>query len=265
MRATLGPLELSQSPLRYFLCAYDHAISGVLTSLDDARFEDPAWVVEFDITFAWLYLDALEAYRADPLRAPRPWQEAFSADPALPAEVHMLLALSVHLNYDLPLALLEVITDAEFEQPAVMARRHRDLERMEAMLADRVRYESGDSRPVSSSRRLLASVFIPANRLAILRFLRDARCTVWQNALDLQRARLAGPEAFERRRAELEASGMAAVADLILPGQARLRRVTAGFGALLPRSHLSRPVGRTLPAPPRRSHTRPAGWSRAGS
>ena len=79
MEALVAELEAEGSTGRFFLATYTRTTQAVAAALEDGRFEDPAWVEEWDVVFADLYLDALEAYRADPASAPRPWRMAFDA------------------------------------------------------------------------------------------------------------------------------------------------------------------------------------------
>jgi hypothetical protein len=74
----------------------------------------------------------------------------------------------------------------------------------------------------------------PLNRLGSKRFLREARQKVWHNTLELQEARVAGPEEYAVRLAELELLSAAKIADLLRPGQVLLRLAIAGFGVSLP-------------------------------
>ena len=57
---------------------------------------------------------------------------------------------------------------------------------------------------------------------------------VWHNTEQLQRARLAGPDGYRARLAELEVLSAARIADLLAPGQVLLRLAVTGFGVLLP-------------------------------
>ena len=57
---------------------------------------------------------------------------------------------------------------------------------------------------------------------------------MWHNAIELQRARVAGPGAYAARLAELEVLSAARIADLVTPGQVLLRLAVAGFGVVLP-------------------------------
>ena len=74
----------------------------------------------------------------------------------------------------------------------------------------------------------------PLNQRASKRFLREARQKVWHNTRELQAARMAGPEAYTVRLAELEVLSAAKIADLLAPGQVLLRLAVAGFGVVLP-------------------------------
>ena len=99
------------------------------------------------------------------------------------------------------------------------------------MLASRVAAEDAE---LGGRRSLQDRVLTPLNRRASRRFLREARQKVWHNTMELQQARLAGPEAYAVRLAELEVLSAAKIADLTAPGQVLLRLAVAGFGVTLP-------------------------------
>jgi Family of unknown function (DUF5995) len=147
---------------------------------------------------------------------PRPWRLAFQADPKLPTIVHMLLGMNAHINYDLRQATLSVITDQDFEDPVLIARRRRDHERIDKILARRV---TAEDHAIGGARSALDRILTPANRLSSRRFLREARNKVWLNVAELQRARLDGADASHARLAELEVLSAAKIADLRRPGQ----------------------------------------------
>jgi hypothetical protein len=77
-------------------------------------------------------------------------------------------------------------------------------------------------------------VLTPLNRAGSKRFLREARQKVWLNTFALQEARVAGPEVYRHRLAELELLAAAKIADLTVPGQVLLRLAAGGFGVVLP-------------------------------
>jgi hypothetical protein len=197
--------------------------------LEEGRFEDPEWVEAWDVAFAQLYLDAHDA-DATGAPVPRPWRLAFDAPTDLPDLLHVLLGVNAHINYDLPQALLAVIPVADFEDPVRMNLRRRDHERIDAVLSARVGAEDEELPRGSLTDRLLT----PLNRLATRRFLKEARRKVWHNTYELHAARLAGPDSYRTRLAELELLSAAKIADLLAPGQVLLRLAVAGFGVTLP-------------------------------
>jgi hypothetical protein len=235
MDALVTELEGERDTGRFFLATYTRTTRAVERALADGWFEDPAWVEEWDVVFADLYLDALEAYRRAPEEAPRPWRIAFDADPALHPVGHVLLGMNAHINYDLPQALLAVVPPSDFEDPQLLDRRRRDHERIDAVLARRVAAEDGELEHVAGGgRSLLDRVMTPVNREASRRFLREARMKVWQNTVSLNQARLRGPQAYAERLRDLDALSAAKVVDLLRPGPVLVRLGLVGFGVTLP-------------------------------
>ena len=236
MQARLDALPAELAHRRLFLDTYRRTTLAVGDALEAGLFEDPDWVVAWDAAFADLYLRSHDAdLSSDPTTppAPRPWRLAFDADPQLPALRHVLFGINAHVNYDLPQALLAVISDEDFDRPAVLGARRRDHERIDGVLSARVSAEDGE---LSSRRgqRLVDRLLQPANRAASRRFLREARHKVWLNTEALQRSRVDGSAAYAVRLAELEVLSAAKIADLQAPGQVLLRLAVAGFGVTLP-------------------------------
>ncbi|HEU4946169.1 MAG TPA: DUF5995 family protein [Kribbella sp.] len=224
------PRELAHR--RIFLGTYLRTTQAVRAAVKGARFEDPDWVDAWDVAFAELYLNALDGDLAG-AAVPRPWRLAFDAPVDLPPLAHVLLGINAHVNYDLPQALLAVISDDDFADPVLMERRRRDHERIDGVLASRVGAED-DRLSAASAKGLLDKILTPLNRLSSRRFLRESRQKVWHNTGELQRARVIGPQAYAVRLAELELLSAAKVADLLRPGQVLLRLAVAGFGVTLP-------------------------------
>jgi hypothetical protein len=232
MQSRLDALTPGQEHLREFLGTYQRTTLAVGAAVDDGLFEDPEWVERWDVVFAELYLTALDAHLAGAV-PPRPWRLAFDAPADLAALRLVLLGINAHVNFDLPQALLAVIDDHDFANPAVMDRRRRDHERIDGVLAGRVAAED-DELASRSARTLLDRALQPLNRVASKRFLRESRMKVWHNTVELQAARLAGPTSYDERLAELEVLSAARIADLLAPGQVLLRLAVAGFGVVLP-------------------------------
>jgi hypothetical protein len=225
--------SLDSDPARFFLGTYLRTTSAIGRALDDGAFEDPAWMAAWDVEFAHRYLDALAAHRRDPATAPAPWRLAFGARPSLPPEAHVLLGVNAHINFDLPQSLVAMIPPADFADPRRLASRQRDHERVDDVLAARVAAEDAALQGAGGRRTPLDRLLAPANRRASRLFLREARHKVWANAAVLDAARQAGPQAYARRMADLEAASADRVGDLLRPGPVLLRLAVRGFGVTL--------------------------------
>jgi Family of unknown function (DUF5995) len=237
MNGQLAELRTAGDARAAFHATYTRTTEAVGAALAGGFFLDAPWVEKWDIAFARLYLDALDAdRRGEPV--PRPWAVAFGAAAApgkrLPELRLILLGMNAHINYDLPRALLAVISDAEFADPAVIARREADHTRIDEVLSGRVSAE--DSELAAGGRSLTDRVLQPLNRLATKRLLRESRRKVWANAITLAASRRAegqDGEGHRRQLARLEELSAARVADLMRPGPVLLRLAAGGFGVLL--------------------------------
>ena len=237
MDALLQPLRAAGDERQHFLATYMRTTLAVKAEIERGGFVDTAWTERWDIAFADLYLDALAAWNASGT-APGPWQIAFEAannTPRVPPIRHLLLGMNAHINYDLPQALIQVITDQEFDDPALVARRGRDHEHIDAILSSRVGAEDGELKKVEQpgDRTLLDRLLTPFNRAGSKRFLKEARGKVWRNAQALNMARRQGLVELSTRLQELDQLSAARVADLRKPGQVILRLSRDGFGVLL--------------------------------
>ena len=176
---------------------------------------------------------ALDADLSGRRRGARPWRLAFDAPAELPPLRHVLLGINAHVNYDLPQALLAVISDEEFADPllldATAARPRADRRRTRGARGGRGRRAR---RP--PSRKLLDRALQPLNRLALPAV--PARGPAEGLAQHHRTAAgpVAGPRAYAVRLAELELLSAARIADLLAPGQVLLRLAVAGFGVMLP-------------------------------
>jgi Family of unknown function (DUF5995) len=232
IQAGFAPLD----PLRHFHSVYTRTTQAVADEIDSGAlggFLDPEWVERWDVAFAQLYLDALDTWTRSPADTPGPWAVAFRAPserPDAPPLRHVLFGINAHVNYDLPQALLGVISDEQFDDPLVVARRSRDHEHIDRVLGSRV---AAEDRSLEGNRTILDRLLTPLNRLGTKRFLTEARRKVWRNARALSTARRAGADDYAARLNELEGLSAARVADLIAPGQVILKLARDGFGVLL--------------------------------
>jgi len=232
MQIRLENLPPQRAHRALFLGMYMRTTQAVGAAVDTGSFEDPEWVERWDVVFAELYLGAHDADAAgDTAKVPRPWRLAFAAPPDLPALRHVLLGINAHVNYDLPQAMLAVISPDDFNDPILIGRRRRDHERIDTVLAGRVKAEDQQGR---AEQTRLDRLLGPLNRLSSKRFLKEARQKVWHNVEELHAARLQGDNAYRARLAELEVLSAARIADLLAPGQVLLRLAVAGFGVVLP-------------------------------
>jgi hypothetical protein len=232
METILSRLEPGDAR-RHFHTTYLRTTRAVSEEVTRGGFLDPQWVERWDVAFANLYLHPFETWdRAG--AAPGPWSVVFRTArdrPDLPALRHVLFGINVHINYDLPQALLAVITDDEFNDSEVVAVRARDHEHIDVVLSSRV---SAEDRELEGRRSLVDRLLTPLNRRATKRFLSEAREKVWRNAAALSVARREGPGALRRRIGELEGLCERRVEDLVEPGQVLLKLARRGFGVLLP-------------------------------
>ena len=232
MADRLESLRAAGDQRQYFHATYQRTTIAVAQEIKRGGFADPEWVERWDVVFADLYLDALEAALAG--REPsRPWAIAFGAPADLPALRHVLLGMNAHINYDLPQALVAVITDEQFDDPELLARREADHRAIDTVLASRVAAEDDELTALSRPSTLLDRLLRPFNRLGTQRFLREAREKVWANAIALSRARRQGPDAYAAVLAQLEELSAAKVAALMAPGQVLLKLAATGFGVRL--------------------------------
>ena len=233
MEAAGAALRERRDPRRFFHATYLHTTRAVRAELAEGGFLDAAWVERWDVAFAALYLDALEAslHGRD---VPGPWAAAFSADDAVAPLRHVLLGMNAHINYDLPQALLAVISDAEFGDTALLARREADHRHIDQVLAALTGASEGPTQIARRPRGLTARLADRVNRAATRRFLAEGRAKVWANAGVLARARREGRACYQARLAELEWLATQRVADLTRPGPVLVRLGARGFGVTLP-------------------------------
>jgi hypothetical protein len=235
MRSDLDRLAREGDARRFFHGTYLRTTEAVGREVECGGFVDGEWVRDWDLAFATFYLDALEAdLRGQPVS--RPWRVAFDAArdrPELPPLRHVLLGINAHINYDLPQAVLAVMTPGDFDAPDVVRRRRADHQHLDDVLSSRVAAEDAELSGVSQV-TVVDRLLRPANRAATKRSLAEARGKVWRNAIVLDRARRVGKDRYAMVLADLERRSAARLTDLTAPGPVLLRLALRGFGVLLP-------------------------------
>ncbi|MFC5381831.1 DUF5995 family protein [Aquipuribacter nitratireducens] len=235
MDAALAELDREGDPARHFLHTYRDVTHAVGAAARDGRVEDAQWLARWDVAFARLYLDALTAHRAGG-SVPGPWREAFAAPAGLHPYQHVLLGMNAHINYDMPLSLLAVVSDADARDPDLVAARHRDHHALDAVIAGIVPQQSRRlvrAAGPTAQPGLLDRVLMPVSRAASARLLRHGRRQVWASTGVLLRARADSPEALTAATRRLEALATARVADLVEPRHPLLHLARHGFGVEL--------------------------------
>ena len=235
MEELLVPLRETNDPRAFFLDTYRRTTEAIDAAITAGSFVDADWMTRWDTTFAGYYLDAVEHWSGTGT-APGPWTVAFSTSndgERIPPLRHVLLGINAHINFDLPQALIAVITSVEFDDPELTARRKVDHGRIDEILAARIAAEDEELKKVElpGDRTLLDRMLVPFNRRASRILLAEARAKVWANAVHLDRARRDGD--LDGRVAELEELASRRVADLKAPGQVLLRLARRGFGVEL--------------------------------
>ena len=186
----------------------------------------------WDVAFADLYLDALQAALAG-RRPARPWDIAFHAPAGLPPLRHVLLGMNAHINYDLPQALLAVITDGSSGmrrcwpggRPTTGRSTRCSLPGSAPKATSWPAPQVRPRRSTACSRRSTAGdPAVPAR----------GREKVWANAVALNQARASGPQAYATARDRLAELSAAKVTALQAPGQVLLKLAATGFGVRLP-------------------------------
>jgi hypothetical protein len=178
MRSHERKMRRRGDPRHAFHGTYLRTTLAVRDALTAGRFLDPEWVEAWAAVFARFYLDALGP------GTPDVWAVAFRGGPLGPRQ-RVLLGMHTHVTHDLPLALLEVMDDDDFDDPGVRHRRLRDHVAVDGVLAGRVGPEL----------RRVGVRAAPAPEAAARR-LRVARADVWANAEVLARARSQSAAAF---------------------------------------------------------------------
>ena len=161
---------------------------------------------------------------------PRPWRLAFDAPADLPPLRHVLLGINAHVNYDLPQAMLAVISPDDFADPVLLGRRRRDHERIDAVLAGRVAAEDDQLSAGQTRAGPAAPAAQPAGVPAVPPGGPAEGLARRGRAACRPAARSAA--SYRQRLGELQALSAARIADLLAPGQVLLRLAVAGFGVV---------------------------------
>ena len=182
----------------------------MLDAVDAGEFADAAWVSHLLHHFAGYYFDALDAYEAGEEGAPAVWRRAHDAArrSGTPAISLLLLGVNAHINYDLVLAVADLL---EPEWPSLS-----DEER-HARYEDFCRVNDTIGRTIDSVQdtilekrepimALVDTLFGPVDEWLVSRGITEWREEVWEHAI--RRVEITGDAQREVLRQEIEASAM---------------------------------------------------------
>ena len=234
MQARLETLPQRRQTQRAFLETYRRTTAAVGDAIARARSRTPGWVEAWDVAFARLYLDALDAHVAGARRAAAMAARVRRAGrPAAAAPRAARHQRARQLRPAAGAARRDHRRGVRRPRGARLAgeRDHeRDRRRARRPGGGRGRRAGRavgphPARPGAAAAEPAGLPAVPARGAARRSGTTPASC---------RRARLAGPDAYAARLAELEVLSAARIADLLAPGQVLLRLAVAGFGVVLP-------------------------------
>ncbi len=111
MKDQAGLWESAGDKRAVFLSCYAMMTENMLLATEEGRFRDAGWVNRLLHLFAGYYFDALELYESDAPVTPLIWRHTHDA--TLQRRLHvlqsLLLGVNAHINYDLALALSDML------------------------------------------------------------------------------------------------------------------------------------------------------------
>ena len=99
------------SSLTTFNLAYVVVTRSIAEGLAEGYFSDAGLIEDFSVCFAAYYFRAINSMLNDEPDLPEAWRKIISTKATLPYSVLLLMGANAHINHDLPLALLDVMTD----------------------------------------------------------------------------------------------------------------------------------------------------------
>lgn len=189
MQSQAQQWEDAQDNRALFLRCYSMMTGNMFGALERNEFNDHAWVNALLHHFAGYYFAALDAYERDPSGAPAVWQQAFGAarDTTINPLQKVLLGINAHINYDLVLALADML---EPEWPALpearRALRYADHCRVNDVIGGTI--DAVQSQILADRMQgmaLLDRLLGPIDEMIISRLIVHWREAVWQHATQL--------------------------------------------------------------------------------
>jgi len=210
MQSLIDQWEAAGDHRTVFLRCYQLMTGNMLAAIDQQEFHDSAWVDKLLHRFADYYFIALEAYEADHDRqgsgvektsdsgpahlpaAPLVWQQAHLAasQPGTLAIQNLLLGVNAHINYDLVLALVDIL-EPEWDrllesQRTLRYEDHCQVNRVIGRAIDTVQDQVLE--PAMPVMDIIDKIMGPVDEMLISHLLTHWRESVWHNAIHLLEA-----------------------------------------------------------------------------
>lgn len=203
MQMLIQHWEQSSDQEAVFLNCYLMMTRNMVAAINQQEFQDSEWVNRLLRHFADYYFTALDAYQRDPVSAPGVWQLAHNAasDTNISAFQNLLLGVNAHINYDLVLALVDILRP-EWENLSESQRitrysDHCHVNNVIGRTVDAVQNQLLD--PNMPLMELIDKLLGPVDEIIVSHLITHWRETVWEHALRLlaaqdadEQARLAG-------------------------------------------------------------------------
>lgn len=206
MEATVREWERSSDRRATFLKCYLMMTRNILAALRQGEFLDPDWVHRLLERFADYYFEALNEYRRDAAAAPSVWREAHNVTQQQQNQVlqDLLLGVNAHINYDLVLALVDVL---EPEQPTTddskLAKRYSDHCRVNTIIARTIDEVQDEVIEVQEPKMdLVDKLMGRVDEWMISNLIAHWRDEVWAHALEMMDLQSAREREWKRKQIE---------------------------------------------------------------
>lgn len=160
---------------------------GVGSQVEQGLFADPGWVSALDVVFANRYFAAVDAMAGPPSAQPTAWRPLLAARSTAGIEpIQFALAgMNIHINHDLPLAVVATCTDLATAPFA--GSHHEDYQRIDKLLdaSEQSIRESFEPADLAQADRHVAAV----TNLVCSWSINEARDVAWDTALALWEVR----------------------------------------------------------------------------
>ncbi len=191
-----------------FLRCYAIMTRNMQQAVADNRFQDPVWMAYLVEHFASYYFVALDAYEQQATAVPAVWQQVFDLahDPATSVIHNLLYGVNAHINYDLVLAISDLLGPEMAHLTAEqLAQRRADHDLVNQILAasiDTVQDQVVDE--YLPEMRIVDLALGPLDEHVIAQLIVRWRDAVWGNVLEMVSTRSEDEREAVRRRVEQE-------------------------------------------------------------